>query len=203
VLDAAHHKIRKPAGDIDPRLESFAYIGRYWLRGENSSSGHPITVYLNWHSGERVTFGEERVAVPRDLNSPNLRTLGAATDSQEVFADGPFIAALRSVEGRTTFGPVILRRSGHPTRTLDRCRNGCASLSIGGGLVTWRSGRRAHVYVLYRGHSVSYKLPAAARDNQRAADTAVMHTRQRILLNIPSGAAAESPFSVYSQPAPR
>lgn len=203
VLDASSLRLRRAAGTYDPRFEDFGRIGRYWLRGTNAGSGRPVVEYLDWRHGTIRTFGEDEQAVPRDLNTLNLKPLGRATYSAEVFASGRYVASLVADVAQPWLGPVQLRLNRSRSRTLDDCRRGCDSLSLGGGLATWRSGQRAVAYALADRHRRTWRLPHVVLESELASATAVTHTKRRVLLSVPDNNSQSSAYTIFAMTSPR
>jgi hypothetical protein len=195
VLNAKRHQLTRVVGNYDIRSEDFAQIGRYWLAGTDSASGHSIVEHRNWRTGAVVNNGEEGDAVPRDLNSPGLDELGPPTSLwAAVLAARPYVVAITARGLRES---VVLRRAGHPTRVLERCSRPCSGLEAGGGLVTWTDGQTASAYRL---HSRRHQTWAVGQN------TGITHSRGRVFLSVPNrtpGPFGSTRYTIRYASAPR
>ena len=167
-------------GDDASRCASYHRIGRYWLEGISSCSGHSVVIYTNWRTSETVS--DEALVndarIPYDLDRPQLRAL--ARPAPTPFAvDGALVLAQRK-RGRGPRAPysVTLERGKGRNTRLGACDRECAHMSLGGGLAAWGDGSRLNGYALRARRSLRWTLPAGA--------SLVGTTEKRVYLRVPS-----------------
>jgi hypothetical protein len=181
-----------------PGSDSFSSLGTQWLRGGSDSSGHTVLEYLNWHTGRMVSFGEtvDDDAVPRDLNSTNLRPVGP-TGSYQFFLKMDRFTVVRTQAANAR---LILRHTGRRSVVLDRCRNWCGSVSIGSGVVSWASGRIAHAYFLRSAKRLSWTFAKPIAQPVPGLDAGVQHTAKDIFFSVPIGGSPPSGYRLSKVP---
>ena len=180
VIHASTGAVTAIGDDATSRCASYRRIGRYWLEGTSSCSGHSVVIYTNWRTSE--TFSDEALVndarIPYDLDRPQPRAL--ARPAPTPFAvDGALVLAQRK-RGRgprAPFSVTLERGKGRSTR-LGACSRECVHMSLGGGLAAWGSGSRLNGYALRARRSLRWTLPAGA--------SLIGTTEKRVYLRVPS-----------------
>jgi hypothetical protein len=166
LLDTATGSLRPVPGAgsaYDPSSATLVRIGRNWIEGTDSSSGHPTRFYVNWHTGTRSQFGRESDLsdVQRDLDSPSLRAIGPSqfpVGFSDV--DGSFV--LRQA-GRERFPrdyqDLVLYRNKRRVALLDRCHTYCGSVGVSGGRAIWSRGALGYGFTVKTRQRTHWRLP--------------------------------------------
>ena len=181
------------SGGFDPSFESYDELGRRWLAGESSASGHRVRVYLDWHTGAKRSFGEDGAGgsyTPRDLDDEALPRIAPARPGGRDFdRDPPFSVTPTRTFDRDVWSDLTLFRGGtrrtFGTRVarLDHCPTWCGSIAIGAGLVTWSRGRVARAYVLGGGRRLQWRFDRVLTPTGNLG-RAVRHTRTTVYVSV-------------------
>jgi hypothetical protein len=178
---------------VEPLYESYELFGRRWLAGESAASGRRIRIYLNWHTGQKRSFGEEGAGgtyTPRDLDHDALAPIAPPrADGRDFDRDPPFSVAPTRTRDRKVWSDLTLFRNGDE-RTLgarlarlDRCPRWCGSISIGAGLVTWSKGRVARVYAIRTRDRAEWRFKRVLT-LPGTLGRAVRHTRAKVYVSV-------------------
>lgn len=178
---------------VDPRYESYEVFGRRWLFGQSAASGHQIRIYLNWHTGEKRSFGDEGAGgtyTPRDLDHDALEPLAPPrADGRDFVRDPPFSVAPTRTGDREVWSDLTLLRNGDErtlgarVARLDRCPTWCGSISIGAGLVTWSKGRVARAYLIRARRRLEWRFKRLLVI-PGTLGRAVRHTRAKVYVSV-------------------
>lgn len=192
VLDVDDQS-RTVVPSFNPAFEGYSRIGRQWLQGGDFGSGHSVITYLNWHTGERRTSGEESGGpyTPRDLDKPGLPALTIKRPGDFTFAtDSPFALTQTARNDREHPARITLFRNfgrhtlGKRVALLDPCPNACGALSLGAGLATWSHGRYARAYVIKSGRRLGWRFPKALLPPDNPTGQVVQHTRTTVYTSL-------------------
>jgi hypothetical protein len=162
VLDVATRKVIHVVDLRTAPDDSYLQIGSQWLEGVGDSSGHLTVIYLNWHTGEMRYTGllQSEPQVPRDLNSPNLRSLGHAR-TEFVVGSSMVLAQGHAAKRWGRYRIDLVRHS--RTKTLAQCFAQCVPVSLKGGLALWLDGPGRLVgYALATGRRLHRTIPNTA-----------------------------------------
>jgi hypothetical protein len=178
-----------------PNADDFGRIGSQWLQGGTAGNGHPITEYLNWHSG-KVKFGEGSgdPTVPRDLNSVSLAPL-ASNHFQLFLRNKSTVVSERRAANLAS--PLLLKRSHRPVVTLDRCPHVCTSVTLGRIFVSWATGQVARVYMLGTGQRMSWHFQRTISNAFAGPAEGVMQAGHTLFFNVPLMQSPQTRFRIY------
>ena len=203
LLDGASGSLRPVPGagsTFDPSTGSLDRIGRYWIQGTDSSSGHPTTLYLDWRTGARSPYGAEldQSDFPRDLDRRNLRGLGPRQFPAGFSdADGPFIVRQVGKERPRDFQDLVLYRGDQRLTVLDRCHTYCGSVGLSAGRVIWSRGAVGFGYDIKARRRSHWRLPrsitSVGGDRQ-----GIQATRRHVFFSAPTLSTDTPPFLLYS-----
>jgi hypothetical protein len=158
-------------------------VGRHWLGGDGVTSHGGSDTFLNWHTGRVAEPGGNSARATPDLNtaelwrpmcSPLHRRSSRGLGLWRSFQYRPPLGLTTSRAGRL----LLLRCGQRKVTTLSRCRKGCGFAQLGGGLVTWREGRRAYFYRAHTRCRRRWVIPAPA-----TYLATVAHTSKRVFIS--------------------
>ena len=163
VLNARSQKV---IASGDANCEQFGSIGRHWLEGADTCSGHGAIIYRDWRDGQRFPSGGDLYGDPRrpyDLDTPYLDAIGSTQQTNFVVGMGRALAETRSGSADSPRYAIKLI-SDSKTRRIHRCQGHCQPISLRGGLALWSDGPGyANGYALGAKKRLDWWVPDRAR----------------------------------------